>query len=126
MARFTPFMHTMKSIELFAGAGGLGIGLQRAGFAPLEVVEWDRWCCDTLRENSARHAADVSQWKVTEGDVRDVDFAQYENKLESHFRWPTMSALLTRWQTQGLQRRKGYVSRGHPSRTSVSAQGFCV
>jgi len=72
----------MKSIELFAGAGGLGIGLHRAGFTPLEVVEWDRWCCDTLRENTARHASDVAHWKITEGDVRSVDFAPYEDKLD--------------------------------------------
>lgn len=27
----------MKSIELFAGAGGLGVGLHRAGFHPMNV-----------------------------------------------------------------------------------------
>ena len=42
---------TMKSIELFAGAGGLGIGLHRAGFHPELVVERDAYCCDTIREN---------------------------------------------------------------------------
>ena len=41
----------MKAIELFAGAGGLGIGVSRAGFSPQAVIEWDRWCCDTIREN---------------------------------------------------------------------------
>ena len=31
----------MKSIELFAGAGGLGMGLHRAGFHPVTVIERD-------------------------------------------------------------------------------------
>ncbi|MDQ2998154.1 MAG: DNA cytosine methyltransferase, partial [Chloroflexota bacterium] len=39
----------MKSIELFAGAGGLGIGLHRAGFHPMKVIEWNRYCCASLR-----------------------------------------------------------------------------
>ncbi|CCV08149.1 Cytosine-specific methyltransferase (fragment) [Mesorhizobium metallidurans STM 2683] len=34
----------MESIELFAGAGGLGMGVSRAGFTPRAVIEWDRWC----------------------------------------------------------------------------------
>ena len=44
----------MRAIELFAGAGGLGLGIGAAGFDPVEVVEWDRWCCDTIRQNKAR------------------------------------------------------------------------
>lgn len=73
----------MKSVELFAGAGGLGIGLHQAGFKPLNVIEWDRYCCDTIRENKARKAKTVSGWGVvTEGDVREVDFSQYEDKIE--------------------------------------------
>jgi len=73
----------MKSIELFAGAGGLGIGLHQAGFHPLNVVEWDRYCCDTIRENQSRGSEYVGSWKtVTEGDVRGVDFTPYEGKVQ--------------------------------------------
>jgi DNA (cytosine-5)-methyltransferase 1 len=32
----------MKAIELFAGAGGLGMGISKAGFKPTKIVEWDR------------------------------------------------------------------------------------
>lgn len=73
----------MRAIELFAGAGGLGIGISRAGFTPREVVEWDRWCCDTIRENQALKVAPVSKWPVpTEGDVRTIDFKDYEDKVD--------------------------------------------
>jgi DNA (cytosine-5)-methyltransferase 1 len=73
----------MKSIELFAGAGGLGIGLHQAGFHPLNVIEWDRYCCDTIRENQSRGSEAVGSWKkVTEGDVRAVDFKNYQGKVQ--------------------------------------------
>lgn len=71
----------MKSLELFAGAGGLGIGLHEAGFRPVNVIEWDRYCCDTIRENKARGIKSVKNWGLTEGDVRSVDFRQYEDKV---------------------------------------------
>ena len=64
----------MRAIELFAGAGGLGIGVSRAGFNPVAVIEWDAYCCDTIRENQARKLEPVMHWPLIEGDVRDFDF----------------------------------------------------
>ena len=61
---------SMKSIELFAGAGGLGLGLEQCGFEPELVVEWDKWSCQTLRNNKT--------WNVKHGDVRDVSYDTYE------------------------------------------------
>jgi DNA (cytosine-5)-methyltransferase 1 len=72
----------MKSVELFAGAGGLGMGLHDAGFTPVNVIEWDRYCCDTIRENKARGVDAVKKWNLTAGDVREVDFKKYENKIQ--------------------------------------------
>lgn len=72
----------MKSLELFAGAGGLGIGLHEAGFHPVDVIEWSRYCCDTIRENKERGIESVSRWKLTEGDVREIDFRPYEGQIE--------------------------------------------
>jgi DNA (cytosine-5)-methyltransferase 1 len=72
----------MKALELFAGAGGLGIGLSLAGFKPVQVVEWDRWCCDTIRANRSRKVLPLKNWPApTEGDVRDIDFHPLLGKL---------------------------------------------
>jgi len=65
----------MRSVELFAGAGGLALGCQLAGFRSDLVVEWDRWACDTMRENQAAGHPLVRDWTVREGDVRAVDWS---------------------------------------------------
>ena len=59
-----------SSIELFAGAGGLAIGLEQAGFEAIALNEFDKHACNTLRKNR-------EQWNVIEGDIRDVDFTQF-------------------------------------------------
>ena len=71
----------MRVIELFAGAGGLGLGVSMAGFSPARIVEWDRWCCDTIRENRRRRTPIVANWpEPFEGDVRDLDFRDLRGK----------------------------------------------
>lgn len=72
----------MRAIELFAGAGGLGIGVSRAGFKTEHVIERDRYCCDTLRENKSLKLAPITDWPLFEGDIREFDFRKYEGKLE--------------------------------------------
>jgi DNA (cytosine-5)-methyltransferase 1 len=39
------------AIDLFAGAGGFGLGFEMAGFSIPLSVEIDTWACDTLRYN---------------------------------------------------------------------------
>jgi DNA (cytosine-5)-methyltransferase 1 len=71
----------MRAIELFAGAGGLGIGVSQAGFQPACVVEWDKWCCDTMRFNRERSTGPISHWpEPIHGDVRKVDFRPLAGK----------------------------------------------
>lgn len=72
----------MKAIELFAGAGGLGMGISKAGFKPARIVEWDRWCCDTIRENRIAGDLGISHWpEPLEGDVRGIDFSDLRGKV---------------------------------------------
>jgi len=70
----------MKAVELYAGAGGLAMGVSLAGFKSLAVVEWDKWACDTIRENKRRGFPLVADWPIHEGDVRKFDWASLENE----------------------------------------------
>lgn len=72
----------MKSIELFSGAGGLGMGLHEAGINPVEVIERDCYCCETIRENQRLAVSAVNGWKVLQCDVAKFDFMKYENKID--------------------------------------------
>lgn len=64
----------MRAVELFAGAGGLAMGTSLAGFQHNAVLEWNRYACDTIRENKRRGLHLVADWPLTEGDVADFDF----------------------------------------------------
>ena len=48
----------MRSIELFAGAGGLAIGMARAGFKHVGIYERDVDSCNALRANIAAESWD--------------------------------------------------------------------
>lgn len=62
-------------LELFAGAGGLAIGMEKAGLKCAALNEIDKWACQTLRDNRPH-------WNVLEGDVRNLDFQEYKNKID--------------------------------------------
>ena len=72
----------MRSVELFAGAGGLAMGVSLAGFKSLAVVEWDKWACDTVRENQRRSYPLVNGWPLHERDVRDVNWSELPQNIE--------------------------------------------
>ncbi len=72
----------MRSVELFAGAGGLAMGCEIAGFEHLAVVEWDKWACDTVRENQKRDYPLVRGWTLHEGDVRTFDWSSIPEDIE--------------------------------------------
>ena len=58
-------MKKRKCIELFAGAGGLALGLELANFKAIGLVECDHIACETLRVNRP-------QWNVIEEDIVEV------------------------------------------------------
>lgn len=72
----------MQSIELYAGAGGLAMGATLAGFESLSVVEWDKWACDTIRENQKRGYPLVTGWPLFEGDVRNFDWSSIPKGID--------------------------------------------
>lgn len=63
------------SIELFAGAGGLALGMEKAGFHHVLLNEYDHHACETLRINRP-------EWNVVEGDVHEIDFSEYKGKVD--------------------------------------------
>ncbi|MFJ6110051.1 DNA cytosine methyltransferase [Dietzia maris] len=72
----------MRSVELFAGGGGLALGTHRAGFSTEVVAEWNRWCCDTLRENRDAGYPLVKGIDLREGDVRAVDWSAIPSGID--------------------------------------------
>jgi len=64
----------VKAVELFAGAGGLALGVSEAGFEHLAVVELERHACETIRANQERGHSHASAWPLHEKDVRDFDY----------------------------------------------------
>ncbi len=72
----------MKSIELFAGAGGLGLGVSRSGVEPISVIERDRHSCETIRANQERGFHLVSSWVLLDQDVRTIDFRLFDGQVD--------------------------------------------
>lgn len=70
----------METIELFAGGGGLALGLHDAGFSPVAVVERDADSCQTLRENW--HRAMGKDIHLFDTDIRQVDFSEWRDRVE--------------------------------------------
>jgi len=66
----------VRSVELFAGAGGLAIGMSNAGFHHAAVIEWDHDACETFRENQRHRMRSVEEWPVFEGDVKEFDYGR--------------------------------------------------
>lgn len=68
----------MRSVELFAGCGGLALGIARAGFAHDFIVENDGASVQTLKENKKRNLKYVRQWEIEQCDTRELDFRDLE------------------------------------------------
>lgn len=64
-----------SSIELFAGAGGLALGLEKAGLSCVLLNEIDHWAAETLRVNRP-------SWNVIEKDVRELSLKKYLGKVD--------------------------------------------
>lgn len=75
VSNYTEPNNNYTVLELFAGAGGLAIGLEKAGLKCIGLNEIDKWACQTLRKNRPN-------WKVLEGDINTFNFSDYNNKTD--------------------------------------------
>ncbi len=71
----------MRSVELFAGAGGLAMGMSNAGFHHAAVIEWDHDACETFRENQRHRMRSVEQWPLHEADVRQFSYGSLRDVM---------------------------------------------
>jgi len=46
------------------------------------VIDWDRWACDTIRQNSRRGLRPFRDWPLHEGDVKQFKFDQIEGPVD--------------------------------------------
>lgn len=60
----------MNNLELFAGAGGLAMGITKAGLIHNAVIEWDADACQTIRENREHYSGHGEHFDLFEGDAR--------------------------------------------------------
>ena len=59
------FVGDLTALELCAGAGGQALGLEKAGFKHLALVEIDKFCCETLLKNRPK-------WNVIKPPQNDL------------------------------------------------------
>lgn len=64
-----------STIELFAGAGGLALGMEKAGLHHVMLNEFDKNACNTLRKNRP-------DWNIIEGDIKQIDFTPYKDRID--------------------------------------------
>ena len=67
----------LRAVELCVGAGGLALGISRAGFSAVTVIDVDKQACETLRKNKDRSTEYVCDWNIIEADIGNVDFSDY-------------------------------------------------
>ena len=72
----------MKSIELFAGAGGLALATANAGFHHTAVLEWNSNACATLRRNQSLDVSQLAGSQIIEGDISHFDFNPFSGAVD--------------------------------------------
>jgi DNA (cytosine-5)-methyltransferase 1 len=70
-----PLDHGFTVGESFAGAGGMSLGFEMAGFKTKFLVEYDKHAVATLRKNRPH-------WNVIHQDISTVDFKPYHGQLD--------------------------------------------
>lgn len=73
---------SIRSVELFTGAGGLALGLEKVGCHHLAMVEFNAQACDTIRYNIAQQQQFAKDWKVYQSDVRNIRYNEIAQSVD--------------------------------------------
>lgn len=65
----------MKCIELFAGAGGLALGIEKAGFETIGLIEINQQAAETLKKNRPN-------WNVICDDIANISCLNLEERFQ--------------------------------------------
>lgn len=65
----------VRVAELFCGAGGLALGLERAGMNTIFATDWDKDCIDTIRRNRPG-------WGAQQADVTTLNLSDLRGNTE--------------------------------------------
>ncbi len=65
----------LTSLEICAGAGGQALGLSKAGFCHVALVEYEKQYCDALKMNRP-------EWNVICQNVKDFSGIEYRGKID--------------------------------------------
>ncbi|MBC8296345.1 MAG: DNA (cytosine-5-)-methyltransferase [Pelagibacterales bacterium] len=68
-------MSNKTFVEVCAGAGGLSSGFIKAGFTPILLNDFDKYCCKTLKLNH-------KNTHVFHGSLVDINSEKYKNKTD--------------------------------------------
>ncbi|MFE8973427.1 DNA cytosine methyltransferase [Streptomyces cyaneofuscatus] len=68
-------MNKLRFVDVCAGAGGLALGLEAAGFEPALLLDKKRVACETLRLNRPA-------WNVLETDLLDFDPTEHRHTYD--------------------------------------------
>jgi DNA (cytosine-5)-methyltransferase 1 len=90
----------LTSLEFFAGSGGLALGVHKAGFQHLALIERDRSAAETLRQNS-RTILGVDPSIVIEEDAAQVDLSPFSGKVDLMTAGPPCQPFSTAGKSKG-------------------------
>lgn len=73
----------MRSVEMFAGCGGLALGMSRAGFQHDLMAEFDADAVATALHNKVRGVQHVEHWPMAKIDVREINWSPLRGSLRA-------------------------------------------
>jgi DNA (cytosine-5)-methyltransferase 1 len=74
-------MSPLTSVELFTGAGGLALGLEKVGWHHDALIEYNRHAVSTLKTNKANAHPLAKDWCLFDRDVREIRFSDLTDKV---------------------------------------------